>query len=138
DESTWEGMERLTASWFEHLLVPQWLPALPEVQAKLEQGCHLADVGCGRGRALIKLAQTYPHSHFTGYDVLGPGLEHATRQVQAAGVADRIQFRQWDVSAGLPEKYDVITTFDVVHDAANPGGLVRAIREALQPGGRYI
>ena len=32
----------------------------------------------------------------------------------------------------------MITTFDVVHDAVNPRGLLRAIREALRPGGRYI
>jgi SAM-dependent methyltransferase len=37
-----------------------------------------------------------------------------------------------------PEQYDVITTFDVVHDAVNPRGLLRAIRNALRPGGRYV
>ena len=49
-----------------------------------------------------------------------------------------MRFEQRDVSAGLPEQYDVITTFDVVHDAVNPRGLLRAIREGLRPGGRYV
>ena len=42
------------------------------------------------------------------------------------------------MSEGLPEQYDVITTFDVVHDAVNPRGLLRAIRNGLRPGGRYV
>src|SRR5260370_28864205 len=42
------------------------------------------------------------------------------------------------VSEGLPEQYDVITTYDVVHDAVNPRRLLRAIRNGLRPGGRYV
>ena len=33
DPSTWEGIARFTSGWFENLLVPVWLPAMPEVQA---------------------------------------------------------------------------------------------------------
>ena len=43
-----------------------------------------------------------------------------------------------DVSTGLPEQYDVITTFDVIHDAIDPRGLLRTIRQALRPDGRYV
>jgi len=31
DPSTWEGLTRFTNGWFENLLVPVWLPAMPEV-----------------------------------------------------------------------------------------------------------
>jgi len=48
DPSTWEGMERFSAGMFEHLLVPMYLPAMPDVQAKLERGADVADIGCGR------------------------------------------------------------------------------------------
>ncbi|HLW00078.1 MAG TPA: class I SAM-dependent methyltransferase [Ktedonobacterales bacterium] len=138
DHNMWDGLERFTASWFENLLLPVWLPAMPEVQAKLEQGALVADVGCGRGRALIKLAQAFPHSRYVGYDIFAPTIEKATAHAQAAGVADRVRFEQRDVSAGLPEQYDVITTFDVVHDAIDPRGLLRAVRQALRPDGRYV
>ncbi len=43
-----------------------------------------------------------------------------------------------DAAAGLPESFDVITTFDVVHDAVDPLGLLRSVRDALRPGGRYL
>jgi len=45
DPSTWEGVTRFTSGWFENLLVPVWLPAMPEVQARLERGALVADVG---------------------------------------------------------------------------------------------
>ena len=138
DPSIWEGMERFSAGMYEHLLVPVWLAAMPDVQAILESGALMADIGCGHGRALIKLAQTYPRSRYVGYDVFAPSIARATANAQAAGVADRVRFQQLDASEGLPERYDVITTFDVVHDAVNPRGLLRAIREGLQPGGRYV
>jgi SAM-dependent methyltransferase len=138
DDNMWDGMERFTKGWFENLLVQQWIPAMPDVEAKLISGADVADVGCGRGQALIKLALAYPNSRYVGYDVFEPTIEPAIRNAQAAGVADRVRFQQLDVSQGLPEQYDVITTFDVVHDAINPRGLLRAIRHALRPDGRYV
>ncbi len=138
DHNMWDGLERFTAGWFEHLLIPVWLPAMPEVQARLERGALVADVGCGRGKALIKLAQAFPRSRYVGYDSFKPTIAQATAHAQAAGVADRVRFEHRDASAGLPEQYDVITTFDVVHDAIDPRGLLRAIRQALRSDGRYV
>jgi SAM-dependent methyltransferase len=138
NDNMWDGLERFTAGWFENLLLQQWIPAMPAVEEKLASGCSVADVGCGRGRALIKLAQAYPKSRYIGYDVFAPTVTRATAYADIAGVSDRVKFKQWDVARGLPEKYDIITTFDVVHDAVDPLGLIRSIRRALNPGGRYV
>jgi SAM-dependent methyltransferase len=137
-DSMYEGIERFTAGWFENLLVPVWIAALPDLQARLERGIRVADVGCGRGRALIKLAQAFPESRYVGYDLYGPNVDRATANAREAGVEDQVTFRQADVAEGLPERYDLITTFDVVHDAVDPLGLVRAIRQGLQPDGTYL
>ena len=128
DHNMWDGLERFTAGWFENLLIPVWLPAIPQVQAKLERGALVADVGCGRGKAVIKLAQAFPRSRYVGYDSFEPTIAEATAHAQDAGVTDRVRFEHRDASTGLPEQYDVITTFDVVHDAIDPVGLLRAIR----------
>jgi len=84
------------------------------------------------------LAQAFPNSRYTGYDIFGPTVARASAYADIAGVSDRVKFKQWDVSKGLPEKYDVIATFDVVHDAVDPLGLIRSIRQALNSGGRYV
>lgn len=136
--SMYEGIERFTAGWFENLLIPVWIPAIPGLEEKLQRGIRVADIGCGRGRALIKLAGAFPESRFVGYDLYGPNVDAATATARAAGVAQRVTFRQADVSHGLPESYDLITTFDVVHDAADPLGLLRAIRQGLRRDGTYL
>ena len=134
----WEGQERYGAIRFDNLLVQRWVPSMPEVQEKLEKGALVADVGCGAGGALINLAQAFPNSQFFGFDLYAPNVERATLNAQQAGVADRVKFWQRDVVEGLPERYDVITTFDVVHDAVDPIGLVGAARKALKDDGSYI
>ena len=60
NEQMWDGLERFSAGWFQNLLVQQWIPAMPDVHTHLERGADVADVGCGRGRALIALAQAFP------------------------------------------------------------------------------
>ncbi|MDP2711264.1 MAG: methyltransferase domain-containing protein [Solirubrobacteraceae bacterium] len=134
----WEGMARFTNGWFEHLLLADWLPAVPGVRRKLEQGARLADVGCGAGTGLIRLAREFPHARLTGYDVSPEQLELARTGIAQAGLADRVELRLADVSQGLSERYDVVTTFDVVHDAVDPLGLMRGIRAALEDDGSYL
>jgi len=134
----WDGLARFTAGWFNNLLLQEWLPAMPEVEAALERGCTVADIGCGQGRALVKLAQRFPGSRYVGYDLHQPSIDAARAHAAANRVADRVRFELHDATAGLAEQYDVITTFDVVHDAIDPLGLLRAIHAALRPGGRYV
>lgn len=134
----WDGMERFTAGWFENFLLQEWIPAMPTVQQALERGALVADVGCGRGRALVKLAGAFPASRFVGYDVFAPALERGRELAREAGVEDRVAFEQCDAAAGLPETFDVIFTFDVIHDAVDPLGVLRSLRAALRPGGRYV
>ena len=137
-EDVHTGIARFTTMWHEHLLTEQWLPAVPQAQAMLERGVDVADVGCGQGKALIKLVQTFPRSRYVGYDNLRSNIERATENARAAGVGDRVRFVELDASRGLPESFDLVTTWDVVHDAVDPLGLLQSIREALRPGGIYL
>jgi 2-polyprenyl-3-methyl-5-hydroxy-6-metoxy-1,4-benzoquinol methylase len=138
DARVWEGMERFTASWFENLLLQAWIPAMPELEARLVEGALVADVGCGSGRALVKLAQAFPRSRFVGYDAFEGQLSRAIANAERAGVTDRVRLELLDAGRGLPEQYDVITTFDVIHDAVEPRRLLRAIRDGLRPDGTYV
>jgi SAM-dependent methyltransferase len=139
DAQLWEGMERSNAPWFEHGLVQRALPLAPEVRAKLERGAEVADIGSGSGRALIVLARAFPSSRYTGYDVFAPNIARARANAEAAGVADRVRFAEHDASQGLPEaRFNLITSFDVVHDAADPPALLRSIHAALRSDGIYL
>ena len=134
----WNGLRRFTAGWHENHLVQEWIPAVPEVQAKLEEGCRYADVGCGQGLAIIRLAQAFPNSTFVGYDAFEGSLAGAEELAAEAGVSDRVSFEVRDVVEGLDEKFDVISTFDVIHDAVDPVGLMKGIRGGLADDGHFL
>jgi SAM-dependent methyltransferase len=133
-----ESIERFTAPWFEHMLVEEWLPEMPAVTSKLNEGASVCDIGCGRGRAVIKLAQSFPRSTFVGLDVYEPAVEAATTAAGNAGVADRARFEIRDATEGLGGLYGIVTTFDVIHDSVDPAAILRSIHAALEPDGRYV
>ncbi len=135
---TWHGMCRFTRPFYDHLLVQQWVPAIDGLKDRLERGVRWADVGCGAGLALIRLAQAFPRSTFVGYDRFDAQLELARHEAAEAGVEDRVRFEVLDAASGLPQRYDVVSTFDVVHDAVDPYALVRAVRDALEPDGTFV
>jgi SAM-dependent methyltransferase len=134
----WEGMQRESAGIYNTMLIQEWIPAIPEVQSRLEAGTTLADVGCGSGLALIRLAQAFPESRFDGFDNFPVQVERARANVAAEGLADRIRIDVADGLDGGDDRFGVVTSFDVVHDAADPLALLRSIRDALQPGGHYV
>jgi 2-polyprenyl-3-methyl-5-hydroxy-6-metoxy-1,4-benzoquinol methylase len=131
-------MERLSSPWYDHQLIQEWLVQLPELCTRLEAGADVADVGCGAARALIRLAEAYPNSRFTGFDQFSAAISLARAKARAADVDARVRFEQVDASRGLSGKFDLITAFDVLHDAADPKGLLRSIRQALKPGGTVL
>jgi 2-polyprenyl-3-methyl-5-hydroxy-6-metoxy-1,4-benzoquinol methylase len=137
-QDMWDGMERFTAGGFDNSLVQEWLPAMPDVDAALRAGATVADVGCGRARALIRLAQAYPEATFVGIDAFQGTIDQARANVEAAGLSDRITIVQADAAETIPGEYDVVFTFDVIHDAVDPAGILGKIREALRPGGAFV
>ena len=135
DEHFWCGFERFTAASFNNFLVQEWIPAMPTVEAALQLGGCAADVGCGNGQALLTLARGYPTATLVGYDNYAPAIAAATANARAAGLDDRVRFEQRDVNQGIPGRYDLITLFDVVHDAPHPVQLLAGVAGALKPGG---
>ena len=47
-------------------LQPTILPLVPGLTERLESGIDVLDVGCGRGLAMMQLAEAFPNSRFTG------------------------------------------------------------------------
>jgi SAM-dependent methyltransferase len=134
----WDGSERTAPPWVEHQLVQRWLVALPEMRTKLERGATAADVGCGQGTALLKLAAVYPASRFVGYDLFAPAIARGIERAEVAGLTGRVRFAALDVAAGLDERFDFIMTHEVIHDTADPLRVLRAIHDALRPDGVYL
>ena len=135
---TFESMERSTANMYRNQLVKHWLPAIPHVVKKLEEGGSALDVGCGSGRCAIALAKSFPKAKIFGFDAHPGSLDRARTNARAAGLGDRITFEVVDCTRLPAAQFDFISTFDVVHDSIDPVGLLRSIRAALKPGGTYL
>lgn len=134
----WDGMDRVAAGLADSVLVEYLLPAMPEVGERLDAGVQVADVGCGGGRALIALARAFPASTYVGYDLAEESVVRATANAARAGVGDRLRFEQRDVAAGLRASYEVVLSFDVLHDAADPARLLSAVRAAMVQDGLLV
>jgi len=114
------------------------LPMVPGLVERLQQGIDLLDIGCGSGRALCHLAAEFPQSRFSGYDLCEDAVVAARAEAQRLGLTN-IQFEARDITQmGMPEKFDVITAFDVIHDQKEPAAVLEEVFKSIKPGGIYL
>lgn len=119
-------------------LIETILPLVPGLVAKLEEGLDVLDVGFGRGKALNLMAKTFPNSRFTGYEISEEGVLFARAEAEANGI-ENVRFEIRDAAAfDDTEAFDLICTFDAVHDQADPDGLLKNIHRALRSDGVYL
>lgn len=114
------------------------LPLVPGLEARLEAGIDVLDAGCGRGRALMALAARYPRSRFTGYDLCPDAIANAEHDARSAGLGNA-RFAARDLTDfDAVAAFDLVTSFDAVHDQKDPGDLLKRLRRALRPGGVHL
>jgi SAM-dependent methyltransferase len=119
-------------------LVDVVLPLVPGLVERLREGIDVADVGCGSGHAVNLMAAAFPASRFVGFDISEQGLAVGAAEAQRLGLTTT-RFEQRDAATlGLTDAFDLITTFDSVHDQARPDAVLRSIAQALRPDGTYL
>jgi 2-polyprenyl-3-methyl-5-hydroxy-6-metoxy-1,4-benzoquinol methylase len=114
------------------------LPLVPGLIERLESGIEVLDVGCGSGRALNLMARMFPNSRFVGYDFSEEAIARARTEAKERGTTNA-RFEVKD-AAILDEKarYDLTTTFDAIHDQADPAAVLKGIAAALKEDGVYL
>ncbi len=114
------------------------LPLVPELAARLREGIDALDVGCGRGRALLRLAELFPKSRFTGYDLSETAVSRAREEASQRGLKN-LRFAAKDLTEWREgPNYDLITALDAIHDQKAPDRVLSAIHSALRPGGIFL
>jgi 2-polyprenyl-3-methyl-5-hydroxy-6-metoxy-1,4-benzoquinol methylase len=115
------------------------LPLVPGLTDRLERGIRVLDLGCGRGRILHRLATLFPKSRFTGIDLSEEAIAWA--RAQAEGLANLVyvarDLSDFDRTAEAGA-FDLITTFDAIHDQAQPLNVLKGVYRALAPDGVYL
>ena len=126
---------------FLQLLGSEWLPAIPDVHARLrsDPSAHVADVACGAGWSAIGIARTYPKVRVDALDLDPPSIELAQANVTQAGLGDRVMAMVRDAAdPALAGRYDLVTIFEALHDMSRPVEVLRACRQLLAPGGSVL
>jgi 2-polyprenyl-3-methyl-5-hydroxy-6-metoxy-1,4-benzoquinol methylase len=132
------AMARFFRPGYRHELVESWLPAIPGLVERLEAGMDVLDVGCGSGQSTVRLAQAFPKSRIVGLDYHGDSIAGAIKLAHDEGL-DNVEFIQAaadQIDRG--RKYQLVCSFDCIHDMVKPVETLRAIREVLADDGVYL
>jgi 2-polyprenyl-3-methyl-5-hydroxy-6-metoxy-1,4-benzoquinol methylase len=132
---------RSTRPMFENLLGSEWLPAVPEVHARLiaDPPARVADVACGSGWSSISIAHAYPKVSVDGIDLDEASIEDARRNLTGSGVEERVRFHNLDAAdASFAHRFDLVTIFEALHDMPRPVDVLRTIRGMLAAGGSVL
>ena len=93
----------------------------------LKEGERVLDVGCGWGSFAVHAAEHYG-VHVTGITLSGPQAEGARKRAEAAGVADRCEFRVMDYRELPGEQFDAIASIGMVEHVGNVQIDVKPVR----------
>jgi 2-polyprenyl-3-methyl-5-hydroxy-6-metoxy-1,4-benzoquinol methylase len=128
---------------FTNQLVSEWLPTIPGLVDRLRtDGAEVVEVGCGEGWAAIALAAEFPTLRVLALDNDEASIVAARRHAGAAGVQDRVRFEVCDVSEPIDPlhigRFDLVCAFEMLHDVADPVGVLRNAHAAVKPGGTVL
>jgi 2-polyprenyl-3-methyl-5-hydroxy-6-metoxy-1,4-benzoquinol methylase len=117
------------------------LPLVPGLTERLSGGARVLDVGCGSGRIVNRLAGRYPKSRFVGMDLSSEAIDAARREATRNGLAN-VEFVVRDLGdfdrTAEPAAFDVVTSFDAIHDQAKPLAVLTGIQRTLRGDGIYL
>ena len=119
-------------------IVQSWIPALDGVEDKLKAGVKVADLGCGVGFSTVLMAKAYPNSKFIGFDFHPDSIAEARLHAAAHGVEKRVRFETSEAKKIDERDFDLITSFDCLHDMGDPSGCAAHMREILKDDGTWM
>jgi SAM-dependent methyltransferase len=132
------GCERFFRPTYLAHLIDDWLPALDGVVDKLRSGATVADIGCGHGASTILMGEAFPQSTFVGTDSHQGSILTARERAANSASASRITFEAAAADAFGGGPYDLVTTFDCLHDMGDPVGTARHVREVIAEDGTWM
>jgi SAM-dependent methyltransferase len=137
-EDVFVGIDAFYRPGYVAELVPNWIPGMDGVDAKLTAGARVADLGCGLGSSSVLIAEAYPRTTVVGSDYHADSIELARKKAAAAGLTDRVSFEVASAQTFTGTDYDLVTMFDCLHDMGDPVGAARRVRQALAPDGTWL
>lgn len=106
----------------------------------LEPGMNVADIGCGTGYHVERIApRILPGGVVFGVDIQQEMLDLLVQKMRAKGIENVKPVLGGEADPKLePESCDLIFMVDVYHEIAFPYEMMRKVILALKPGGRLV
>jgi SAM-dependent methyltransferase len=136
-----DGQGDMNRVQFVNFLASEWLPALPDVHARLQADppARVADVACGTGWSSIAIARAYPSVQVDGLDLDEHSIELARRNAHDEDLEDRLRFELRDAAdPALAGRYQLVTMFEALHDLSRPVEALQAMRALLADDGAVL
>jgi ubiquinone/menaquinone biosynthesis C-methylase UbiE len=138
DADVFTGCERFFRPGYRANLIGTWLPALDGIEAKLRDGARIADIGCGHGASTMLMAEAFPRSWLFGYDYHAESIATARKRAAEQELGNRVQFEVATAQTFGGGPFDLVTTFDALHDMGDPLGAARHVRQQLADDGTWM
>lgn len=132
------GIERSFEPWNQNFLIPMVIPALDGMKEKLSAGVRVADIGCGSGGAALLMGSTFPNSTIDGFDISKFALKRAEERKSKSGAHNVSFFDPREDPIADDHSYDLVCTFDCIHDMTQPTEMMKTIRKALKDDGTWL
>jgi 2-polyprenyl-3-methyl-5-hydroxy-6-metoxy-1,4-benzoquinol methylase len=136
-----EGQAGMNRAAFLYALPDQWLPAIPDIHARLRDhpAARIADIGCGAGWSSIGMARGYANVRVDAFDLDQASVELARRNVGEYGLSERVDIQLRDAGdPSLAGAYDLVTVFEALHDMSDPLRALKTIKRLIAPGGSAL
>ena len=88
------AVDRFYRTGYAASLVDDWIPSLARAVRDLDDGGRVADVGCGRGTALVMMAEAFPSATFVGIDNHDASLTRASERIASSGLGSRVRLER--------------------------------------------
>ena len=135
------GLATLNEPSYAAGLAASWLPAMPDVHARLSShpAPRILDLGCGAGGSTVALARAYPRAQVVGIDLDVASVVQARERVRREGLGDRVHIRHDTATiASDLGTFDLVTILEALHDMADPVDVLRAARTACGTTGSVL
>lgn len=136
-------MSELADAKHRQVLIDRFLPTVDDgrIVRQLTEGARVCDLGCGRGTAILLMAEAFPRSRFTGIDLSQDVLLEAEATARDQGLTnveflarDAAELKNANEFDGL---FHYVTAFDSIHDQTRPLDALAGARRILTADGAF-
>lgn len=128
-----------TGRAFYNRLIPGGMSQIPGLADKLANGAIFADLACGAGVGLIRMAHSYPSCSLVGVDGDAHSIDIARERLSEEGVLHRTTLVQSPLEdLNINEEYDVVINNISMHECRDIEKVTANIYRALKPDGYFV